>query len=383
MPGSVPPGALEEYARSIVDTIRQPLVVLNGELRVESVNPAFLLAFQVSREETLGRFIYDLGNGQWDSPPLRRVLEEILPRDSHFDDFEVTHDFPYIGVRQVLLNARRMHLGDRDTPWILLAMEDVTDRRRAEAQIRHYTERLERSNRELELFASIASHDLQEPLRKIRSFGDLLQRRHAASLPEEAQHYVEVMGRSAKRMQDLIGSLLAYSRVEARGEAFVPVSLADAAREAAADLEVRLAETGGSIEVEEAPHVEADPAQLRQLLLNLFGNALKFHQPGVPPRVRVRVRRLLDPGSEAPARVELAVSDNGIGIEEKYLDRIFRPFERLHTRQAYEGTGMGLAICRRIVERHGGTLAVRSVPGEGSTFIFTLPAATRKEGPRV
>jgi len=226
--------------------------------------------------------------------------------------------------------------------------------------------RLEQSNRELEDFAYVASHDLQEPLRKIQAFGDRLHSKYASELPEQAQDYIARMQSAAKRMQVLINDLLAFSRVTTKAQPFVPVDLEHVAREVAHDLEIRTHEAGAHVEIGKLPEIDADPLQMRQLLQNLISNALKFHREGVPPLVVVA-------GSIEGEKAQIVVTDNGIGFEEKYAERIFTMFERLHGRGAYEGTGIGLAICRKIVERHGGEVMARSTPDVGSTFTITLP----------
>jgi light-regulated signal transduction histidine kinase (bacteriophytochrome) len=241
-----------------------------------------------------------------------------------------------------------------------------------EDRVRERTAALQRSNHELQQFASVASHDLQEPLRKIQAFGDRLGVRCADGLGEQGQDYLRRMLDAAGRMRTLINDLLAFTRVATKAQPPVPVDLGAVARDVVSDLEGRLQQTQGRVEVGALPVVQAEPTQMRQLLQNLLGNALKFHRPDVPPVVRVASRvRDTDGG---PPRCELTVSDNGIGFDEKYLDRIFSVFQRLHGRGEYDGTGMGLAICRKIVEQHGGTITARSTPGEGSTFVVTLPA---------
>ncbi|HEY1581507.1 MAG TPA: CHASE3 domain-containing protein [Chthoniobacterales bacterium] len=235
-------------------------------------------------------------------------------------------------------------------------------------------ESLQRSNRELEQFASVASHDLQEPLRKIQAFGDRLQTRCAETLGEHGRDYLKRMLASATRMRSLIDALLTFSRVTTKAQPFVTVDLATTAEEVVSDLEDRVHRMGGRVEVGALPSLEADPLQMRQLLQNLIGNGLKFARPNEQPVVRVE-GRVLTPkeGNGTVPRCEISVSDNGIGFEEVYLDRIFELFQRLHGRQEYEGTGMGLAICRKIVERHGGTITARSAPGRGATFLVNLP----------
>ncbi len=229
-------------------------------------------------------------------------------------------------------------------------------------------EKLEHSNRELEAFASAASHDLQEPLRKIRGFGDTLATGYAAVLDGRGLDYLSRMQSAANRMQKLIDSLLNYSRVTTRAKPFTPVDLGRVVQEVLSDLEFNIQKNGGKVDVGPLPTIEADTTQMRQVFQNLIGNALKFHRPGESPVVEV--------GSRAgePGFYDILVKDNGIGFDARHLERIFLPFERLHGRSSmYEGTGIGLAICRKIVERHGGTITAESTPGKGATFILSLP----------
>ncbi len=248
---------------------------------------------------------------------------------------------------------------------------EVEERVRLEEQALRAAEELQRSNRELEQFAYVASHDLQEPLRKIQTFGDRLRARAAAGLDDQGKEYVERMLTSATRMRRLIDDLLSFARVATKAQRFAPVDLNALARDVVFDLEGSLQVTGGRVEVGELPTVDADPVQMRQLLQNLIANGLKFHRPEEPPVVQV-AGRLLNGGAAEP-RCEVTVRDNGIGFNEAYAERIFQVFQRLHGRNEYEGTGMGLAICRKIVERHGGRISASSAPGQGSTFVVTLP----------
>jgi len=263
----------------------------------------------------------------------------------------------------------------------VLLFKDITERKLAAEALTRKAEELARSNNELEQFAFVASHDLQEPLRKIQAFGDRLKAKCDAANLQEGRDYLDRMQNAAARMQTLIYDLLTFSRVISRTEPFVPINLNTVTKEIISDLEVRIEKTGGRVEVGELPTIYADSTQMRQLLQNLIGNALKFHAPGTPPIVRVVSRTIPRPTPPAgeereEANVEwceLSISDNGIGFDEKYLDRIFAVFQRLHGRQEYEGTGIGLAVCRRIVDRHGGTITARSKPGEGATFLIGLP----------
>lgn len=249
---------------------------------------------------------------------------------------------------------------------------EITERVLAQDLLKIHAKKLEISNRELQDFASVAAHDLQEPLRKIRSFSDRLQTKGKDSLPPELHDYLDRIQNSAKRMQTLIDDLLAYSRVTTKAQPFVPVDLSTLVAQVVSDLEVRVEQTKGEVLCENLPVLDADPTQMRQLFQNLISNALKFHKPDEPPKVVVR-------GAVEKQTVRIEVSDNGIGFDEKYLDRIFTIFQRLHGRFEYEGTGIGLAVCRKIVDRHGGLISAISKPNQGAKFIVTMPLHQQKE----
>ncbi len=262
-------------------------------------------------------------------------------------------------------------------------MDEIEERRRAEQQVRAVAAELERSNGELEQFAYIASHDLQEPLRKIQAFGDRLRTKFRDELPDPGKEYVDRMYESSGRMRRLIDDLLNYSRVTTSARPFSRVDLDRLVPEVVADLEERIERTSGTVDVGKLPAIDADPTQMRQLFQNLIANAVKFHRPGVPPVVEVRgelVTALLpDDDRESVPACRITVRDNGIGFDVKYLSRIFQVFQRLHGRNEYEGTGVGLAICRKITERHGGTITAQSRIGEGATFVVILPVRQPRE----
>jgi PAS domain S-box-containing protein len=240
----------------------------------------------------------------------------------------------------------------------------------ANVKLRRSYRRLEELNKDLQDFAFIASHDLQEPLRKVQAFGDLLGSKCADSLDETARDYVKRMQTAASRMQNLLNSLLSYSRLTTKAEPIQEMALNESVEEALSNLEIMIRETNAHVEVGELLTVQADRFQMIQLFQNLIGNALKYHRDGQAPHVKIYARS----GSEG-GTYEIRVEDNGIGFEEKYIDRIFLPFQRLHGRSSdYGGVGMGLAICKKIVERHCGEITGRSVLGKGSTFIVTLPS---------
>jgi len=272
----------------------------------------------------------------------------------------------------------RVDIGRKDEIGQLTgAFNEMTQRlSEFERELEINIKKLAQSNKDLEDFAFVASHDLQEPLRKIQAFGDRLKEKYREGLSEEGRDYLERMQNAAVRMQTLIQALLTYSRVTTRREPFSKVSLATPAREAVSNLAARIEQTGARVEVGHLPVIESSPHQMEQLFQNILSNSLKYRSEEKPV-IRVSANHVKDPESKKTVTggqwVRILVEDNGIGFDEKYLDRIFQPFQRLHNRSQYEGTGMGLAICRKIVERHDGTITAKSTPGKGSTFIITLP----------
>lgn len=250
--------------------------------------------------------------------------------------------------------------------------ERTTELAKANEGLMVYARKLEKLNEELQEFAFIASHDLQEPLRKIQTFGLMLARKHEHKLNAEGKDYLARMTNAAKRMSDLLKSLLNYSGIRSQPQPFEPIDLATVVQDAVNDLELVIKKVGGSIEIGELPKIDADPVQIRQLFQNLVSNSMKYCKDCEKPEVKIH-------GHINGAICEIFVEDNGIGFEEQYIDRIFKPFQRLHGRgHNYEGTGMGLAICRKIVERHRGSITAKSTPGRGSAFIVELPVRIGK-----
>lgn len=240
-------------------------------------------------------------------------------------------------------------------------------------------EKLSRSNQELEDFAYVASHDLQEPLRKVTAFGDRLKAKYSDMLDETGRDYVDRMQNAARRMSILINDLLTYSRVSSKARPFAEVDLEETVREVLEDLEVHIEELNATVQVGPLPCVQADASQMRQLMQNLITNALKFHKPNTPPTVKIYSRPVDEDPTEATASgsaVEVVVEDNGIGFDEKHADQIFRMFQRLHGRSEYEGTGVGLAVCRKIAERHGAAIRARSSAGAGARFELTFASGS-------
>lgn len=321
-------------------------------------------------EELVGTTDYDL-LPRADAEAVRARDRDVLAAGRLVEVGEEPVPTPQ-GVRQWLTKKIPI-LDPAGRPRYLLGIsEDVTERKRIQELIERQRDELARSNAELEQFASIASHDLQEPLRKVRAFGDRLAAALGDSVPEAALAYLARMQAAAARMQTLIEDLLVYSHVSSRARPLVPVDLDLVLEEVISDLETRIEEVGGRVERTPLPWVLADETQIRQLFQNLLANALKFNRPGVSPVVSVC-------GREGPTArdVEIEIRDNGIGIENEFLERIFAPFERLNPRSEYPGTGIGLAICRKIAERHRGAITVESRVGEGSVFRVRLPSAAR------
>ncbi|MEN6342035.1 MAG: PAS domain S-box protein [Methanospirillum sp.] len=251
---------------------------------------------------------------------------------------------------------------------IIFIALDITQRHESERALAVYAEELKRSNEELQRFAYVASHDLQEPLRTIVSFSQLLERRYKGKFDDDADEFIGFIVEGGKRLQALIRDLLQLSRIETQAQPPVPIAAEAVVADVVSTLEAPIREAGATVAVGPMPTVRADPVQLEQVFTNLITNALKYHREGVPPVIEISASR-------SGRRWEFAVRDNGIGIDGEYHDRIFQMFQRLHTADEYEGTGIGLAVVKKIIERHGGTVRVESTPGEGSTFYFTLPAA--------
>lgn len=331
--------------------------------KIEYVNPAFCAITGYKLDEIMGRTPAILRSGkhpQWFYRNLWKTIKagrewkaDVCNRKKNGELYwELQSIHPILDHEGKIINFLSMRIDD-------------TERKIAEEKLKHYAKELRRSNQDLEDFASIASHDLQEPLRKIIAFGDRIVAKEN-DLQEESKDYLERMQKASARMQNLIEDLLRFSKVNNKSQHFEPVDLGKIIDEVKDILEFKIDKLNGTITETSMPCIEADPHQMLQLFQNIMANALKFHREGIPPHILVESRRHGTNGWE------ITIKDNGIGFDEKYAERIFKPFERLHGKSAYEGTGIGLAICKRIVERHNGTIIVKSVLGEGSSFVITL-----------
>lgn len=310
--------------------------------------------------------------------PMRERYDRVFTSGA-LEAYDTEALFPGGRIERFVSRLGAIRDGERSVGTVLVT-RNVTEERRieaakrsAEAQLREYMLQLERSNAELERFASVASHDLQEPLRKIQAFSDRLRDRFREELPDAGRDYLERIRGAARRMQDLINDLLMFSRLSTVARTFAPVDLARVVRSVMSDLELRIEETGGRIDVSGLPAIEADALSMRQLFQNMIGNALKFTRPDAAPVVKISAEVAPAPDGRGPGELRIEIADNGIGIEPRHHDRIFGFFERLHGRGKYEGTGVGLAVCRKIVEQHHGSIRVASVVDQGTTFTITLP----------
>ena len=345
------------YSESIVDTVREPLLVLDGALHVRTASQSFYRTFGVFPEETIGKLVFDLGNGQWNIPALRRLLEEVLPQEKSFRNFEVSHEFSSLGPRVMLLNGRKLLQEDDEPEGVLLAIEDVTARKRIE-------EELIRSNEDLQRFAYVAAHDLRTPLNSGMRLLQLLSKRTKSTLGEEDAGTLDLAIKSLQRLGELMRDILSYSEVGNAPQRPVVVGLDEPLNIALENLQHHIKESGATIEVGQLPSVTADRTQIVMVFQNLIGNALKYRRE-VTPHIHIAA---LPQGSHW----RVSVSDNGTGFSNEYSSGIFEPFKRLHGPNV-AGSGIGLATCKRVIERLGGRIWADSTPGQGSAFHFTLP----------
>ncbi|MBF0565660.1 MAG: PAS domain S-box protein [Nitrospirae bacterium] len=380
----------EEKYQNIINITSEGFVEINKDFEIINVNDSLCDMLVMERLELVGKKPLDSidnANGGFlkDTPQVLASSENIEYRHIIYSIYELweMHSVLSNGISiatnatfvrkdgtmvHTRLNASPIRGMTGNITGAFALLTDISGLVEMKDSLSRQALELKRSNQELADFASVASHDLQEPLRKVIAFGGRVIDRYADSIPEDGRDYLQRMQSAAQRMQRLIEGLLHYSRVTTRAQPFVPTPLDAVMKDVVSDLEVRIARSGGRVDVEPLPAVMADKLQMHQLLMNLVGNALKFQRPGVLPVVSVGYTE------GEGGFVTLKVSDNGIGFDEKYLDRIFKPFQRLHGRNEYEGTGMGLAICDKIVTRHGWEITARSTPGEGTAFYVTIPA---------
>src|SRR5580698_2854109 len=342
------------------------------------VNQAECDLFGFSAEEMVGHPIWDFMAAE-DREKTRAGLLQRIADDKPLVPLEREYKRRDGSSVIMEIHQKRIHdLAGRATG-LRTFLLDITERKRAQMTLLEQADKLARSNAELEQFAYVASHDLQEPLRKIQAFGDRLKSKYEAGLGPEGLDYLSRMQNAAARMQVLIQDLLSLSRVTSNSKPFFSVDLGDVARTVVSDLEMRIQDAGGQVDIGALPVIFGDRGQMAQLFQNLIGNGIKFRKPGEKPVVKITSE--IHALANGASGWQITVEDNGIGFDEKYRDRIFQIFQRLHGRSEYEGTGIGLAICRKIVDRHSGAIEANSLPGTGAKFIITLPGTLPESAP--
>lgn len=372
----------KEKAQSYLDVAPVIFLVVNNEGNVDLINKAGCRIFGYEEKEILGKnWITDF------IPPdaqahCREIYDPIFNQNTLVsDEYENYIQTKSSGRRLIAWKISTLKDEKGRIIATLSSGEDITEKktqeefiRKAHDDLKDYSQRLQESNSELEQFAYISSHDLQEPLRKIQSFGDRLKLKEAEQLSDNGKEYIDRMLNAASRMQNLINDLLAFSRVTSKAKPFEKVDLNYVMKGVLSDLEITIEKSQAKIEVmTQMPTIDADPMQMRQVFQNLISNAIKFRKEGHPPVIKIHTRNIAsdEKGMEGRPMVEIYFEDNGIGFDEKYTDRIFNIFQRLEG-QKYEGSGIGLAICKKIALRHGGDITAKSEIGKGSVFIVKL-----------
>ena len=441
----------KDYAEAIVDTIHESVIILDRRLRVKSANKAFYKNFSVSEGETIGNFLYDLGNKQWDIPILRKLLDDIISKNAHLRNYEITHTFQDIGRKTMLLNANQLVQKSQGEQLILLAIHDITESRskalelerietellkknisenklenvRLEKAVNERTreltslnkelviqyvekekraeeliiankelafqniekekraEELLATNEELSAFTYIASHDLQEPLRKTQLFISRILDDKELALNERSKDYFNRIQISANRMQLLINDLLAYSRITETKESLSNINLNDIIQNVLLEptLIQTIEATNTTVNYSNLPTIQGVSFQLEQLFTNLIINSIKYSDTNRSPVINIKCK-LIESTDVHDERADptkkyyhISVSDNGIGFEQQYAEKIFMLFQRLHDKQTFSGTGIGLTICKKIVENHNGFISAKSISNYGTTIDIYLPTS--------
>ncbi len=412
-----------EYSNAIVSTMHDPMLVLGKDLRVKSANEAFYKTFDVAEEETEGVRLYELGNKQWDIPELRELLENIIPRNSEFYNFEVKHTFLNIGEKIMSLNASRIIQKTHREELILLIISDITEVRRLlvekekadkkllekeirdrnaekgklEKAVAKRTEELKVANqsldkrnlellnlnKELQAFAYVSSHDLQEPLRKLQTFSGMILEKENQNLSDKGKKYLSLMQRETVRMRQLIQDLLAFSSISADERVFEKMELNSIIEEVKKDFKEEIEEKQAVIEVKGICDVSIIHFQFRQLMHNLIGNALKYSSQERPPHIKISSRNVksedlnIEGLSPRKKYCHITFSDNGIGFEQKFSTKIFEVLQKLHGKEKYPGTGIGLAIVKKIIDHHNGVITATGEPNIGATFNIYIPTSQK------
>jgi PAS domain S-box-containing protein len=354
-----------DYLENVIRYANAPIIVWDPDLCIVRFNQAFEHFTGYTAREVLGKSVSMLFPQEAGKGALSQVHDAM--KGEYWESVEIPILRKDGTIRTALWSSANIYRPGTETVIATIAQgQDITERLKAEEDLRKYAEHLKRSNEDLERFAYIASHDLQEPLRNVISFSQLLERRYRGQLNSDADEYIEYIVEGGKRMQALVNDLLEYSRVNTRAEPFRSTRCDEVLEKALQNLQFAIDETRAVIKSTHLPVLTVDPEQLRMVFQNLISNAIKFRRDE-PPFIQISTEKI-------PGMWKFAVQDNGIGIDSAFFDRIFVIFQRLHTRDRYPGTGVGLAIVKKIIERHGGRIWVESEVGVGSTFYFTLPS---------
>ncbi|MGB2727489.1 MAG: ATP-binding protein [Halobacteriota archaeon] len=371
----------KKFSENIITTVPDSLIVVDKDLRIKTANLSFYKVFQLDPEKVIGCRITDIMGDE--GGKLSTELNKLLGTKTSVENLELHYQSEKSGERIFSISARGLIVteGKGEEEEVLVVIGDVTRRKKAEEALLERTGALKRSNEELERFAYVASHDLQEPLRMVSSYVQMLARRYKGKLDADADDFIAFAVGGANRMQTLINDLLTYSRVGTHGKPVEPTDCEAVLDQVLTNLKVSIEESSAVVTHDALPTVIADASQLGLLFQNLIDNAIKFRSKEYP-RIHISATRgsgIGDRGSGLERRTTnhdswvFSVRDNGIGIEPEFFERIFIIFQRLHSREEYSGTGIGLAICKKIAERHGGRIWVESKPGKGTTFFFTIP----------
>jgi len=364
-------GQMEGRYRGLLEAAPDAMVVVNTAGEIVLLNVRAEKQFGYNRDELVGQkmtnIVPDGFAERLVADALRSTADALAQQIGTGIELTGRHKNGSVFPIEIMLSP----LESAEGILVTAAIRDISVRKQAELNLLHKIEELNRSNEELGQFAYIASHDLQEPLRMVASYTQLLSRRYKGKLDSEADEFIAFAVDGAGRMQRLIQDLLAFSRVGTKGQEMLDTSSEDALQQAIINLRGAIEESGALVTHDPLPGVLADETQLTQLFQNLIGNGIKYQNPGIP-KVHISATR------NGGKKWTFAVKDNGLGIDSQYFERIFGMFQRLHKREEFAGTGIGLAICKKIVERHGGTISVESQPGQGSTFSFALAGNEKK-----
>ncbi len=384
------------YAEAILQTFREPFLILDKELRIKTAGAAFYKKFNLTGTSAEGRFFYDISEQVWDDEYLVKTLSNIIVKKAKLDDYEIKLKFPEIGERIMLLNARQVISENNDELLILLSIEDITERKlienskvafaaELEFKVKARTVDLEIANLHLEQFAHTASHEFQEPLRKIATFSTYLSTQFSENLPGEVNTYLKKIETASKRMSKLVNDMLNFSTIGKNSELFQRTDLNKVVNDILFDFELLISEKAARITCDRLPEIEAISFQMNQLFYDLIDNALKFSRRGIAPVIHISVRKLnaadtvlrpeLDPKLNY---YKITIQDNGIGFNQKYAQQIFTMFQRLNETTNYPGTGIGLALCKKIVQSYHGEIFADGEENKGAKFHVILPETQPK-----